>query len=121
MKDIFALFVAVLVMTVIGIATVNAVFDSETARCCKKLHLTATEQAAIKYCRINPEAGHVEIMLTEQVLDIGSDGMCHWLATIFHKICEQGYVLQIIPNPKNDWIPSRVNPMTVTWTQKLAN
>jgi hypothetical protein len=49
----------------------------------------------------------------------GTDGDCARAAMLFHAICKQGYTLYVLPYRTGGWVPSRINPMTIEWTQQL--
>ena len=60
----------------------------------------------------------VTIRLSDD-FESGTDTACGIAARLFHAICSQGYTLYVLPYRVGGWVPSRINPMTVEWTQQL--
>jgi len=61
----------------------------------------------------------VVIRLTERFED-GSDTNCKIAAELFHAICSKGFNLYVKPYRIGGWVPSRRNPMDVSWTRHLV-
>jgi len=61
----------------------------------------------------------VTIRLSERMGE-GTDGNCEMTSRLFHSICSQGYLLYVKPYRTGGWVPSRKNPMDVTWTKELV-
>jgi len=68
----------------------------------------------------NERQNLVTIRLDES-FEGGTDTQCETAARLFHAICNQGFTLYVLPYHQNGWIPSRINPMTIEWTQKLIS
>jgi hypothetical protein len=73
---------------------------------------------AVKVKYWNRKGKVLEIWISEKLAG-GTDGQCEASAILFHKLCSLDSKLLLHVTSDNGWVPSRVNPMTLKWTQKL--
>ena len=73
---------------------------------------------ACRVVRWNPQARTLTIRIKDP-LTTGTDSWCMTSAILFHKLCSLQKGLELTVESESGWVPSRENPMTVTWTREL--
>jgi len=107
-----------LTLAALFFALVMSFDDVHGADLLTRAGLSENQRLAIHRWWFDAELWRVTVELDPEITENPSDGNCYFAAKIFHKLAIAGYEVMVLS--REGYVPTRVNPMDVSWTLYLT-